>query len=359
MKILVTGAAGFIGSYVSRALIWRGDAVVGIDNFNDYYPKNCKDFNVDLVRMASNLNPQTNQIKEVASVYKKLESYKSKTSSIQNGAFKFYEGDITNFSFLKKIFKEERIDAIIHLAAMAGVPYSTKNPRIYANVNVDGTTNLLTLSKDYGIQRFVFASSSSVYGNREDKKVTEEDDVMKAVSVYGASKVAGEVVCHAFNVIFGTPIIINRIFGPIYGPLQRPYGMFHQRAINYAHNNKIITIYGKKGLETGKDSTYIDDQIDGILKCLDSDYKFEVFNIGTSDPKPIKVWIDTIEKALNKKLNLKIIDADKADVISSANISKACRMLDYSPKADMYEGVRRQVEIFRLMPAWYQGIKNV
>jgi UDP-glucuronate 4-epimerase len=359
MKILVTGAAGFIGSYVSRALIWRGDNVVGIDNFNDYYPRNCKDFNVDLIRMAANLNPQTYELKEVTSVYAKIESYRNRALDTQNGTFKFYEGDITDFEILKKIFKKEKIDTVVHLAAMAGVPYSTKNPRIYASVNVDGTTNLLTLSKDNAIKRFVFASSSSVYGNREDKKVSEEDNVMQAVSIYGASKVAGEVICHAFNVIFGIPIVIDRIFGPIYGPLQRPYGMFHQRAINYAHNNKTITIYGKKGLETAKDSTYIDDQVDGILKCLDSDYPFEVFNIGTSDPKPIKIWIDTIEKAFNKKLNLEVVDADKADVVSSANITKARKMLNYSPKADMYEGVKRQVEVFKLMPAWYQSMENV
>lgn len=359
MKVLVTGAAGFIGSYVSRALVWRGDDVVGIDNLNDYYPRNCKEFNIDLNYLSAKSDPKSFALAEVTPVYKKLEEFYDDGVKTDRGTFSFFEGDITDFSFLEKLFKEEKFDAVIHLAAMAGVPYSTKNPRIYAYVNVDGTTNLLTLSKDNSIKRFVFASSSSVYGNREDKKVSETDDVSKAVSVYGASKVAGEVICHAFHTIFGTSIVIDRIFGPIYGPLQRPYGMFHQRALNYIHNQKTITIYGKHGLDTAKDSTYIDDQVRGLIACLDCESTFDVFNIGTADPKKISYWIESVEKGYGAKLKLELVDKDTADVVSSADISKAQSLLGYLPKMAMPTGVKRQADVFKLMPAWYQTMQNV
>ncbi|OGC48756.1 hypothetical protein A3A69_00375 [candidate division WWE3 bacterium RIFCSPLOWO2_01_FULL_37_15] len=359
MNVLVTGAAGFIGSYVSRALIWRGDNVVGIDNFNDYYPRNCKEFNVDLIHLTAQTSPQKFIESEVRQVFEKLEEFHSGKKDVKPGNFVFYEGDITDFTFLRNIFEKEKLDVVVHLAAMAGVPYSTKNPRIYTYVNVDGTTNLLTLSKNYVLRKFVFGSSSSVYGNREDKKVTEQDDVFKAVSVYGASKVAGEVLCHAFSVIFGLPVVIDRIFGPIYGPLQRPYGMFHQRAINYTFNNRKIEVYGRHGLKTAKDSTYIDDQVDGLLACLDNDYTFDVFNVGTSEPLQIQTWLEAIETAFGKKPEVEIVEVDTADVVSSADISKAQKMLNYNPKMNMYEGVKRQVDVFNLMPEWYKTMEKV
>lgn len=361
MKILVTGSAGFIGSYVTRALLWRGDDVVGIDNFHDYYPRSCKEFNVDLNHKAANDTPVNFEDSLVKPVFEKLNSYAKDVYVIKKkpGNYTFVEGDIVDFEFLSKLFKKHKFDGVIHLAAMAGVPYSTQYPRLYADVNVGGTVNLLTLAKDADVQKFVFASSSSVYGDRDDKKVTEEDDVSKARSVYGASKVASEVLCHAFSVLYGLPVVIDRIFGPIYGPLQRPFGMFHQRAINFVHNDKTMQIYGKKGLDTAKDSTYIDDQVKGILACFDCPYTFEVFNIGTSDPKPIKVWIDTVGRAFKKDLKLEIIDVDKADVVSSADISKAQNMLGYNPLMDMYEGVQRQVEVFNLMPMWYKTMEKV
>ncbi len=359
MKILVTGAAGFIASYVSRKLLWRGDEVVGIDNFSDYYGRDCKEFNVDLTRLAAGLSPETYSNELISPVYTALVKYYPEATRVAQSNFVFEEVDITNYPLLEQLFALHQFDAVIHLGAMAGVPYSTKNPLLYTNVNVQGTTNLLDLCVKHGVKKFIFGSSSSVYGNRDDKKVEESDDVSRAVSVYGASKVAGEVISHAFTSVFDLAVTVIRIFGPIYGPLQRPYGMIHQRAINYVHNNKELTIYGKKGLETAKDSTYIDDEVNGILLALDADFKFEVFNIGTSNPLPISVWLDAIQKAYGKPVPYKIVDADKADVVSSANISKAQRMLNYNPQMDMYEGVRRQVEIFKLMPLWYQQMTNV
>lgn len=359
MKILVTGAAGFIGSYVARALIWRGDDVVGLDNFNDYYPRKCKEFNVDLIMMASNKRPIVHSTKEVKPVFEKIYEYSSIEPVNKKGRFSFYESDIVDHPSIQEIFKKEKIDAVIHLAAMAGVPYSVKNPKLYTTVNVGGTMNLLDSCREFGVNKFVFGSSSSVYGHRDDKKVTEEDTVMRAASPYGATKVAGEVLCHSASAVYGINIVVNRIFGPIYGPLQRTYGMFMQRAINYLHNDKELSIYARKGVDSAKDSTYIDDQVEGILKCLDHDTNFDVFNIGTSNPQSIKSWIEAIEKHFGKKLKHKIVDVDKGDVASSADITKAKKILKYRPKTKLDEGIRRQVEIFKLMPEWYKTLEEV
>lgn len=356
MKILVTGGAGFIGSYVSRALIRRGDDVVAMDNFNEYYPRKCKEFNVDLVNMLAGL-PIKTDLQEIQPVFEKMESYYS--TSEKKGSFKFYEADITDAQKMNEIFQENKVDAVIHLAAWGGVPMSIEKPVIYANANVVGTVNLIDACRNFGVKKFVFGSSSSVYGHRDGKKVTEEDDVMHAASPYGATKVAGEVLCHAASVVYDMDVAIDRIFGPIYGPLQRMYGMFMQRAINHAYNQKEMSIYGRKGLETAKDSTYIDDQVDGILRMLDHEIKFDVFNIGTSNPQPIKSWIENIEKSLGMLLKYKIVEVDKGDVTSSADISKARKILGYEPKMSLEEGARRQTEIFQLMPEWYKRMEKV
>jgi UDP-glucuronate 4-epimerase len=358
MKILITGGAGFIGSYVSRALIRRGDDVISLDNFNEYYPRRCKEFNVDLVNMLVDL-PTKTPLSELQPVFDKMESYYPNSISGRKGSFKFYEADITDAQKMNDIFKAEKIDAVIHLAAWGGVPLSIEKPITYTHVNVLGTVNLLDACRNFGVKKFVFGSSSSVYGNREDKIVSEDDDVMHAVSPYGATKVAGEVLCHAASVVYGLNVAIDRIFGPIYGPLQRTYGMFMQRAINYVYNQKEIFIYGRKGLDTAKDSTYIDDQADGLLKLLDYKTEFDVFNIGTSDPQPIKLWIEIIEKTFGMQAKYKIVEVDKGDVVSSADISKAIRLLGYTPKMNMEEGVRRQVEIFKLMPEWFKKMEKV
>lgn len=359
MKVFVTGAAGFIGSYIARALVWRGDDVVGFDNFNYYYPKECKEFNVDLVNLAAGRKTQYYPFKIVEPIYKKMESFYDKPISGKRGYFSFVEGDIVNHDFLEYLFEKEKFDAVVHLAAMAGVPLSTKNPRLYTSVNVDGTMNLLNVSKDTKVKKFVFASSSSVYGNREDKKVTEDDNVMHAVSPYGATKVAGEVLCHAASAVFDLPVVIARIFGPIYGPLQRPYGMIMQRAINFTHNNKPVQVWGRHGLDSAKDSTYIDDEVNGLLLCLDYDTKFDVFNIGTSDPQSMREWFTAIEKYMGKPVPYEIVEVDKGDVASSADISKAKSKLGYAPSHTLDEGVKRQVEVFKLMPEWYQTLPNV
>jgi UDP-glucuronate 4-epimerase len=185
MNVLVTGAAGFIGSYIARRLIVSGVNVVGIDNYNDYYLRSCKEFNVDLINKYAG-NPVSLD-SAVSPVYEVLRGYYP-DNAVSKGEFHFYEGDIRDFAFLESIFASHKIDKVVHLAAMAGVPLSEKKPRLYTEVNVDGTVNLLNLSVQHSVSRFVFGSSSSVYGNREDRKVSEEEDVSKPASVYGASR---------------------------------------------------------------------------------------------------------------------------------------------------------------------------
>jgi UDP-glucuronate 4-epimerase len=365
MTILITGAAGFIASHLARSLIWQGINVIGIDNFNNYYPRQCKEFNLDLNRLAANSAPIKTKDPELPIVYSKLKQFYLQSSSnalaSNPGNFTFIEADITNFQQLEDIFKQNEITSVIHLAAMAGVPKSTAQPLLYTKVNVQGTANLLELASIFQISKFLFASSSSVYGNKEKDSffVSESDHITKPSSVYGATKVAGEVLCHAFHKSKNLNCAIVRVFGPIYGPLQRPYGMLHQRAINYTHNNKTLKIYGQLGLDTAKDATYIDDEIQGFLKILNSDFKFEIYNIGTQNPLSIKHCIGCIENVFNQHLNIQIVDSDQADVASSANISKAKEKLNYLPKFSMSEGIKRQIEVFNLMPKWYQKMELV
>jgi UDP-glucuronate 4-epimerase len=357
MKILVTGAAGFIGSYVSRALIQRGDDVVAIDNFQEYYPRVCKEFNLDLVNLSAGQPLQFAKTEEIQPVYEKLSSYYSAAQS-KLGKFIFEKIDIVDFEKLKDLFEKHKPDAVIHLAAMAGVPLSAKKPRLYTQVNVDGSVNLLELSKEFGIKQFVFASTASAYGQK-DHKVKEEEGVSYPWSIYGATKSAFEAISHAFYKLFGMNIAIARIFGPIYGPLQRPYGMLIQRVINYIHNDKTITVYGIKGLETAKDFTYIDDEVDGLLLCLDKNVGYNAYNIGTSDAIPIKSWFEAAGEAMGTPIKYEIVDADPGDVATSADITKAQTILGYEPQMDYKEGVRRQAEIFQLMPEWYKKMDTV
>ncbi len=357
MKVLVTGGAGFIGSFLIRKLLRRGNHVVAVDNFHDYYPRKCKEFNIDLTNYSVRSNLQYFQEHEISPVHSALGKYYPQPEF--QGDFTFIECDILDKEKLGKIFSENQFDAIVHLGALAGVPKSTKEPHSYTEVNVNGTVNLLDLANKHNIKNFVFASSSSVYGNREDKKVHEKDSVMQAVSIYGATKVAGEVLCHAFHSVFGLNVSVARIFGPIYGPLQRPFGMLAQRAINYTYNNKTLTVYGRYGLETSKDSTYIDDQVDGLILTLDKCEGFEVFNLGTSDPSSIRSLISYVQDAHVKELNIELLPPNKADVVSSADISKAKAHLGYEPKINFSEGIRRQVEVFNSMPSWYKEMQDI
>lgn len=356
MKILVTGAAGFIGSYLTRELIRRGDDVIGIDNFNEYYPKECKDFNLDLIYLETQKPTKTYEKGIVEPIYNKLLEFNNLKPLEKTGEFSFKEIDIIDKNAIDALFENEKFDAVIHLAAMAGVPYSLKKPTLYSDVNVTGTVNLLEASAQNNVRKFVFGSSSSVYGGRTDVPFREEDDVSKPISAYAATKRMGELICYTYHHLYDLPIAVVRIFGPIYGPLQRFYGMAAQRFIKQVHQGKPMTIYGDG--EMARDSTYIDDEVDGIIRSLDTKMKYEIINIGTGSPVTVNELAQFIIKYYGKGEKIHL-DKPKTEVpITYADISKAKSMLKYKPKVNFEEGIKRQVEVFKMMPGWYQDMKE-
>lgn len=351
MKYLITGGAGFIGSFLARVLIQRGDDVIAIDNFNEYYSKQAKEFNLDLVRLTARQEPMNFSLDVLKPIHEKLAEF-SGLGSIGTGGFKFIECDIRDYEKLRSIFESEKIEKVMHLAAMAGVPYSLEKPRLYTEVNIDGTVNLLKLSAKYRVKNFVFGSSSSVYGGRTNVPFKETDDVSKPISPYAATKRMGEIMCYTYHHLFKFPITIARIFGPIYGPLQRPYGMAAQRFIRQVYQNKSMTIYGDG--EMGRDSTYIDDQVAGLIKCLDRNLDFEIINIGTGNPVTVKELASEVRNLFGKGELVNLEKPPTEVPITFADISKARELLNYEPMMGFAEGLRRQFEIFQMMPDWYK-----
>lgn len=361
-KILITGCAGFIGSFLARALIKKGNHVIGIDNFEEYYARKAKEFNLDLIRLICDQKlDQFKDEKIIHDISDKLEKFYTPCTCENISEFKFIECDIRDVDLLEKVFDENNIDKVIHLAAMAGVPYSMKQPSYYSDVNLTGTTNLLELSARYDITRFLFGSSSSIYGQRTKVPFKETDRTSEPISPYAASKKAGEVMCHSFShTSKDLYVTVIRIFGPVYGPLQRPYGMAAQRFIRQVDHDKPITIYGDGTM--ARDSTYIDDMVNGFVLALESEpknkNKYNIINIGTGKPiSVIKLAKDVIE--LFGKGQIKHIKQPSTEVpITYADISKAKESLGYIPKVKFEEGLKRQFEIYKMMPQWYKDISE-
>jgi len=357
MKVLVTGAAGFIGSFVTRALISRGDDVVGIDNFDPYYSILAKKWNIGLINLHANKNPKYFKKDSLREVYHKITDSVPYKKIGKVGTFNFEIGDIRDIKFLKKTFKKHKFDAVIHLAALAGVPKSIEDPVSYAQVNVEGTINLLECSKDAKLKKFVFGSSSSVYGERSKVPFKESEDIVKPISPYAATKVAGEIICFTYHYLFDLKIAVIRIFGPVFGPLQRPYGMFLQRAIKFSDNNIPIPIYGKAGWKMKRDYTYIDDEVQGLISAVDKKFNFEIINIGSGVPRSLREQLNIVEKVMGRKAKIKYLPEKKTEVsITYADISKAKKILSYQPKTHFLSGVRKQYEVYRLMPSWYREV---
>jgi len=240
---------------------------------------------------------------------------------------------------------------------MAGVPFSIKNPRLYTSVNVDGTVNLLDLSSKNAVSNFVFASSSSVYGDSKDVPFSEDEVDNKPVSPYAATKLAGEVLCHTFHHNFGFPVTCLRFF-TVYGPLQRPYGMVIQRFLNQALHNIPLTVYGDGGM--ARDYTYVSDTVSGIVSAIDKKLDYEIINLGNSSPVKLNDLVKEIGDSLGVEIKVNHIEKPSTEVtITYADTSKAKRLLGYDPKMDIKEGIRRQVEVLKIMPEWYRDLPNV
>lgn len=351
--ILITGCAGFIGSFLARALLRDGHDIIGIDNFEKYYSRKAKEFNLDLIRKSCNQKLEKFESDEIAKVLNMLDRNKNPQGQ-HCGKFNFIECDIRDKVLLEKVFNETRPEKVVHLAAMAGVPFSIKEPAYYTDVNATGTVNMLELAAKYSTKQFIFGSSSSVYGERTDFPFKENDDVTKPISPYAASKVMGEVICYTYSQLYKLPITIIRIFGPVYGPLQRPYGMAAQRFIRQIDHGKPITIFGDGSM--ARDCTYIEDMVNGLVLALKKDFRYEIINIGRSKPIMVRDAAKSIVALFGKG---KIIHVDKPTTeapITFADISKANELFGYKPCWDFIKGIKEQFDVYMLMPQWYKDL---
>ncbi|MHA2364111.1 MAG: GDP-mannose 4,6-dehydratase [Candidatus Hodarchaeales archaeon] len=304
--ILVTGYAGFIGSHVVESLIPE-EKIIGIDNFNDYY------------------NPQLKELNQ--------------KNLINNKNFKAYRGDIQDKKLIKTLFKKNKINKIIHLAARAGVRQSIIEPSLYYETNVNGTLNLLNIAQKFEIEKFLFASSSSVYGNEVKIPFSEDVDTSKPISPYAASKKAGEVLCHTFSHLFNLNITCLRFF-TVYGPRGRP-DMAPLLFLDKILKNQQLEIFGSYSSQ--RDYTYISDIVTGIKGALyNKTNSYDIFNLGNSNPVPLNEFIQQLENVTGKKAKKNIIEKRPGDVNTTyADITKAQRCLSYKPIVNLKEGLEK------------------
>ena len=324
MKIyLITGAAGFIGSSLAEKLIEEGNVVIGIDNFCDFYDMKIKE----------------NNIKEL----------------VKNENFRLYREDIRNRESISKIFSENKIDVVVHLAAMAGVRPSIENPILYQEVNCMGTQNILEEMKSHNIDKLVMASSSSVYGNCKEVPFREDMIVDYAISPYAATKKANEVMTHVYHKLFNMNVIMLRFF-TVYGPKQRP-DLAINKFTRLMLEGKKIPMFGDG--TTSRDYTYIGDIVDGIIKScnyvLENKDVYEILNLGNSSPVSLKEMIDTIGKALDIKPNIEQLPMQPGDVERTfADVSKAKRLIGYEPKISFEDGIKEFVNWYKINKEMYQ-----
>ena len=316
--ILITGAAGFIGSHLCEKLLINGNEIIGLDNLCDFYDIKLKKYNLKLIDENS-----------------------------KNNNFIFIKNDILNVALLESIFKKYEISCIIHLAAMAGVRPSIENPVLYQNVNVQGTQNILECCQKFGVNKLIFASSSSIYGNNKKIPFSEEDKVDNPISPYAATKKAGELFCHTYHYLYNIDITCLRFF-TVYGPRQRPDLAIHKFAKLISEGEK-IPFYGNG--TTARDYTYINDITDGVEKCLSwlqsNENIFEIFNLGNNKPIELKKLVSLISKYFDTEIEIEKFPVPKGDVmLTYADITKANKYFDYNPKTDINEGLENFFDWF-------------
>jgi len=318
MKALVTGAAGFIGSHLCERLLAEGWTVVGIDNFDEFYDPQIKRCNID--------------------------------SCLKNKNFQLIEADIRDADAMDRAVGDN-VDIIVHLAARAGVRPSIAQPVLYADVNVNGTTVLLEAAKKHKVGKFIFGSSSSVYGNNKKVPFSEDDNVDFPISPYAATKKAGELICHTYHHLYGIDVTCLRYF-TVYGPRQRPDLAIHKFA-KLIEQGKPIPVYGDG--TAMRDFTYIDDIIDGTVAAINRltihDSRFTIYNLGHSYPISVNELIAEIEKTLGKKAVKEYLSAQPGDVERTyADITKAAKDLSYNPTTDISTGLAKFTTWLRTNP---------
>lgn len=305
MRILVTGGAGFIGSHLCERLLNEGHVVSILDDLNDFYQPQLKRENLDAVRLA--------------------------------GPVAFHQGDICDPDTVASVIEADQPEAIVHLAARAGVRPSLEQPLLYERVNVGGTMVLLEAARRWKIRKFIFASSSSIYGIANRVPFSEDDLVNLPISPYAATKIAGEKVCFTYSHLYQINVVCLRFF-TVFGPRQRP-DLAIRKFAELMRAGKPIPFFGDGS--SGRDYTFVADTVSGIIAALLYNCRFEVFNLGNSHPVNLLTMISTLESNLGTKANLERLPEQPGDVpITFADISKAQRCLGYQPKTSFSEGVR-------------------
>ncbi len=311
MKVLVTGAAGFIGSHLCERLLGEGWQVLGVDNFDDFYDPQIKRSNI--------------------------------ADCLKNENFKLVEGDIRDRAAMNDAVGSG-VERIVHLAAKAGVRPSIDQPLLYADVNINGTGVLLEAAREQRIGSFIFGSSSSVYGNNEKVPFSEDDNVDFPISPYAATKKACELICHTYHHLYGISVTCLRYF-TVYGPRQRPDLAIHKFA-RLIEQGKPISIYGDGTM--CRDFTYIDDIIDGTMAAIEKCGGFNIYNLGESHPITVNELVAKIEKALGREAVKEYVPPQPGDVERTyADVSKAVNELGYNPSTDIDAGLAKFVTWLR------------
>ncbi|PZU91604.1 MAG: epimerase [Chryseobacterium sp.] len=337
MNYLITGGSGFIGSHLVEQLLKNGHSVINIDNFDDFYDYKIK---VRNTLESTNKNTEFDYSNKESDIHQLISLTKS------NNYILYYQ-DIRDKNSLDEIFRNHKIDLIIHLAALAGVRPSIERPLEYEAVNVRGTMNLWELCKEFGIKKFICSSSSSVYGNNEKIPFSETDNVDNPISPYAATKKSGEILGHVYHHLYDVDMIQLRFF-TVYGPRQRPDLAIH-KFTKLISENKQIPFYGDGS--TARDYTYIDDIIDGILKSVQylekNNSVYEILNLGESEVINLNEMVSALEAALGKKANKNFLPMQPGDVQkTNADISKARHLIGYNPTTNFQNGTKKFVEWF-------------
>jgi UDP-glucuronate 4-epimerase len=319
-RILVTGGAGFIGSHLCEALLRRGSQLAVVDRLDEFYAPAWKQANLD-------------DLREIAS-------------------FAFYPADICDAAAMRQAFSQTQPEAVVHLAARAGVRPSVEQPLLFERVNIAGTLQVLELCREFAVRKLVFGSSSSVYGASARAPFREEDTDLRPVSPYAATKLAGEMFCYTYAHLFRLPVVCLRFF-TVYGPRQRPDLAIH-KFVALLEAGKPLPIFGDGS--SGRDYTFVDDIVAGILAALEFDpappagqVPFEIFNLGNSHPVTLNELVAVLERVTGRQALRDYRSAQPGDVpLTWADIRKAERLLGYRPATPLEEGLRRFV-------AWYRS----
>ncbi len=309
---LVTGSAGFIGFHTAKKLLENKEVVVGIDDFNDYYDQSLKEARNALLE--------------------------------ENPNFTLYRGNISDVVFVKNIFQKHTIDVVCHLAAQAGVRNSIKNPYVYIDSNIVGFTNVINEAKNAGVKNFIYASSSSVYGDQDKTPFFEDFDTDKPISLYAATKKANEVMAHSYHHLFGMNCTGLRFF-TVYGPWGRPdMAMFSfTKAIL---DGETIQVFNNG--EMHRDFTYVDDIVSGIIKACEKCYPFEILNLGNNEPVKLSYMIEVLEKEIGKEAKKEFLPIQPGDVLETyASIKNTEEKLGWKPVVKIEDGIRNFVNWYK------------